>query len=149
MLEISINDGKFMDVNNITEEYKDIINESDDFSIEIRCEKINTIYEDIDTLEKRIVFNDLIKLDESEMFVVLNFYDLTFGRFEDITIIPVLDSYVGEFKSDIDAGYTYVEDFYDYPISSSVLEPIFTSNVLKSICDSFLIKHNNIYYECY
>lgn len=149
MLKISINNGRFMDVDDINKKYKDIINESDEFTIEIRCEEIDTIHEDIDTLEKRIVFNDLIQLDESEMFVVLNFYDLTSDKFENITVIPVLDTYIGEFKSDIDAAYEYVETFYNYPISSSSLEPIFSNDVLRAICDSFLIKHNNIYYECY
>ena len=147
MVRFSINNGEFVNIYDIYDEYDEILEKSDDFTVVIVSDGLNDIIVDINSEEKRIIFKDLIDLEDSEAIYVLNYYEGFLNNFEEIEIIPILDNTIGVFDNPEDAAYEYITMFYsDIPDKCKVL---FKDIVLRAISDEFLISYNDIYYECY
>lgn len=157
MLEISIDDGKYVNVYDVYDEYPKYLDddvEFDDvngFVLNIREKSMLQgldVEVEINTIEKFEVFKDLMDLEDSELQIVMNYYKGFLYDFSGIDIEGILNSFIGEYNYDYEAGDDYLHEFYLTPnnLTRSTITVLFTDNVLSAISNEFLKHYNYMYY---
>ena len=157
MLEISINNGNPVNVYDVYDEYPKYLDdgiEFDDVDTFILHMRDRSVLQELDiaieinTKENFELFRNLMDLEDTELQIVLIYYEGFLNNFSEINIDNILESFIGEYDYNYEAGDEYLHRFYINPnnLIRTTINVLFNDDVLSAISNEFLKQYKYMYY---